>query len=75
MSADVPPTSSEMTLGMPAVRPTQIPPMRPATGPEKSVDTGFSAALSAVITPPAEVMRCNSPAKPRSCIAPARPLT
>ncbi len=57
MSADVPPTSSEMTLGVPAVRPTQMPPIRPATGPENSVETGFSAALSAVITPPAEVIR------------------
>src|ERR1700730_10753809 len=48
MSAEVPPTSSVMTLSKPAARPTAIPPMMPATGPDISSCVGRASAVSTV---------------------------
>ena len=59
MSADVPPTSSVITLSKPACRPAQMPPTTPATGPDMSSVTGRLIAASAVATPDAEVIRCS----------------
>ena len=69
MSADVPPTSRLITPGAPAARPAQMPPISPAIGPEKSVETGLSVALCSVSTPPDELIRCSSASKPRPAIS------
>ena len=57
MSAEVPPTSSVITLFSPDCRPVQMPPTTPAIGPDMSRLTGFSMAPSGVATPAAEVIR------------------
>ncbi len=52
MSADVPPMSRVTTFSNPATFPAQIPPIRPATGPERSRFTGRAVADSTVAMPP-----------------------
>ena len=69
MSADVPPMSKVIKRLRPAGPPAQEAPRTPAAGPERSSVTGFSAAASALATPP----WTSSRASPRSRRRPRAP--
>ncbi len=56
--------SSVTTFSYLAIRPAQIPPIRPATGPDISRFTGRSVADSTVATPPADCISRTSRSKP-----------
>ena len=62
-SNEVPPMSMQMRLGRPVAADSALPPMAPPTGPERSVCSGVSLAVSAVITPPFDCMTWS----PRPC--------
>ncbi len=58
-------------------RPPRDPRERPAAGPERSSVTGFSAAASALATPPLDIITCKPPLTPSSLERPlqAREVT
>ena len=66
MSAEVPPMSSVTTFSWPAIVPAQMPPIRPATGPDMSRLTGRCVAEATVAMPPADCISCTSRSKPAS---------
>jgi hypothetical protein len=69
MSAEVPPISSVMTFSKPAMRPAQIPPINPATGPDMSSETGRASAERVPTVPPDDCMSWTSLRNPASPIA------
>ena len=75
MSADVPPMSSVTTFSWPAIRPAQMPPTRPATGPDMSRFTGRSRADSTVAMPPDDCISWTSRVKPVSRSASSKRAT
>ena len=75
MSAEVPPMSSVTTFSKPAIRPAQMPPISPATGPDMSRLTGRCAADSTVAMPPEDCISWTPCAKPASRIASSKRAT
>ena len=69
MSAEVPPMSRVTTLSKPATRPAQMPPISPATGPDRRRFTGRCATDSTVAMPPDDCISCTPCAKPASRIS------
>ena len=67
--------SSVTTFSWPAIRPAQIPPTRPATGPDISRFTGRSRAASTVAMPPEDCISCTSRVKPISRRASSKRVT
>ena len=56
MSAEVPPMSTVMTFGTPAISPSEAPPMTPPAGPDIRMRIGRLAQASTVETPPFDCM-------------------
>ncbi len=71
MSADVPPTSSVITLGWPTCRPTSMPAISAPTGPDSSSEAGRLRASATGTMPPADVIKFRSAPKPSSVSADA----
>ncbi len=69
MSAEVPPMSSVTTSSKPDSFAAQMPPIRPATGPDISRLTGRSAAASMPVMPPEDCISWTLRCRPASRIA------
>ncbi len=72
MSAEVPPMSRVTTFSCPAGLPAQMPPIRPATGPDMSRLTGRWVADSTVAMPPEDCISWTPRWKPSSWSAAAK---
>ena len=67
--------SSVTTLSKPATLPAQMPPIRPATGPDMSRLTGRCVADSTVAMPPEDCISWTPCAKPSSRSASSKRAT
>ena len=65
MSAEVPPMSTVMIFGVPAIWPSDAPPMTPPAGPDIRMRIGRRAQDSTVETPPFDCMMSSGAWEPR----------